>query len=211
MILMAPFGVPLSRDDVAVFFVRAVGVIGGFLTLWISREEFRRVRSACERCGRVHGRSPEHRTDETPRWAYLGGYLAVTGLAGRMIPVAYDEITEGGAFEGPGGVGFKLFIVLMLLAGTVLPLALAHRWGRIWPAWVLPLAGRNVPRWLVLGLCLYFGLAGMSALATGQTLGDLGAVLAIGGYTLWGVGLLVASASYYRLTKPKCGRSVSAV
>ena len=58
------------------------------------------------------------------------------------------------------------------LAGTLLPLALAHRWGRIWPAWTGPLRGRAVPRWLVLGpglfigasLTAYFGIAGMTAL-----------------------------------------------
>lgn len=75
----------------------------------------------------------------------------------------------------------------MITAGTVLPLALAHRWGRVWPSWIRSWAGRDVPHWLVLGpgvfmgvgLCAYFGVGGSLA-------------------------LLVVSTSYYRLTKPSC-------
>jgi hypothetical protein len=101
----------------------------------------------------------------------------------------------------------------MILAGTLLPLALACRWGRIWPAWVVPWAGRHVPRWVVLGpgvfmgagLSLYFGVGGMSAVApTGNTHARWDTFMEIGGYTAWGAGLLVASASYHGLTKPEC-------
>ncbi|GAA3381902.1 hypothetical protein GCM10020369_01670 [Cryptosporangium minutisporangium] len=68
-------------------------------------------------------------------------------------------------------------MVLMSLAGTLLPLALAHRWGRLWPAWFLPLRGRAVPRWLVLGtglfvggsLTAYFGVVGMTRVLRGFT------------------------------------------
>ena len=49
-----------------------------------------------------------------------------------------------------------------LLAGTVLPLALVYRWGGCFPGWVPLLAGRGVPRWLVLGPALGLG-AGMTA------------------------------------------------
>jgi hypothetical protein len=94
-------------------------------------------------------------------------------------------------------------MVLMSLAGTLLPLALVHRWGRLWPAWVVPLRGRIVPRWLVLGpglfvgasLTAYFGVAGTTAWISGDIAGPfLPLLLTIGGYTLWGIGLLVACA-----------------
>jgi hypothetical protein len=72
-----------------------------------------------------------------------------------------------------------------------------------------------VPRWLVLGVGLfmgagltaYFGIVGVSAWIRGEFGGPfLPLLLEIGGYTLWGVGLLVASASYFRLTRRPCPR-----
>jgi hypothetical protein len=38
-----------------------------------------------------------------------------------------------------------------VLGGTLLPLALVHSWGLIWPRWIPAPAGRRFPRWLVLG------------------------------------------------------------
>ncbi|MCO1597057.1 hypothetical protein M8C17_18030 [Micromonospora sp. RHAY321] len=106
---------------------------------------------------------------------------------------------------------------MMLLAGTLLPLALVHRWGRIWPGWVLPLAGRRVPRWLVAGpgffvgagLTTYFGIGGMTAWATGNNVSGATWFLAVvlPAYTLWGLGLLVAATSYLSLTRPECARA----
>jgi hypothetical protein len=206
MIAMLPFGVD-SRDHLAGLPLRSAGVAAGGLTLWCAATELRRVRSACERCGRIHGVSPERRTEPSPWWAYAGAYLAVAGLAARLSPA----IVEGLNLDGPGGPGFTIFFSLMILAGTLLPLALAHPWGRVWPSWS-PWARQFVPRWLVLGpgvfmgagLSAYFGVGGMSAMAVGATPAGPGALMEIGGYTVWGVGLLVASTSYYRLTRPEC-------
>jgi hypothetical protein len=80
----------------------------------------------------------------------------------------------------------------MLLAGTALPVALVAPWGR------------RVPRWLVLGpalfvgagLLAYFGVGGFGAMAAGRVPADRDAQLMIGGYTVWGVGLLGAAAAY---------------
>ncbi|NMH77196.1 hypothetical protein [Pseudonocardia xinjiangensis] len=206
MIFMLPFGVD-SRDQLVGLPLRSAGVAAGALTLWCAATELRHVRSACDRCGRVHGLSPERRTEPSPWWAYAGAYVAVAGLAARLSPA----LVEGLNLDGPGGAGFTIFFGLMVLAGTLLPLALAHLWGRVWPNWS-PWAGQFVPRWLVLGpgvfmgvgLSAYFGVGGMTAMAVGATPAGLGAVLEIGGYTLWGAGLLVASTSYYRLTRPEC-------
>jgi hypothetical protein len=161
----------------------------------------------------VHGRSPERRTESSPWWAYAGAYLTVAGLVARLVPAVHGWIETDSIAEGPGGVGFKVFVALLVLSGSLLPLALVHRWGRIWPAWVVPWAGKDVPRWVVLGpgvfmglgLTLYFGLGGMTAIATGRT--PTGATLMISGYTVWGIGLLITSASYYRLTKPPCSNA----
>ncbi|MGC5010742.1 hypothetical protein ACLQ2R_08265 [Streptosporangium sp. DT93] len=102
------------------------------------------------------------------------------------------------------------------VAGTLLPSALVHRFGRIWPRWVLPSAGRDVPRWLVLGPALfvgaslvgYFGVAGMAAWVLGR--GNLARApvwklsMEMVGYTAWGLGLLAAAMSYHGLTRTHC-------
>jgi hypothetical protein len=61
-----------------------------------------------------------------------------------------------------------------------------------------------VPRPLLLGpalvvgtgLIAYFGFGGFGAMAAGRVPADRDAVLMIGGYTVWGVGLLGAAAAY---------------
>ncbi|TDD24741.1 hypothetical protein [Nonomuraea diastatica] len=203
-------------DDWASVLVRAAGTTGGVLTLVCAVAEQRRVRRTCTGCGRVHGRSPERRTDPAPRWAYLAAYVAVAGCAARMAVKVYEDVQAGRPLL-PLDSPFTLFVVLMLLAGTVLPLALVHRWGRIWPRWVVPLAGRRVPRWVVLVPALfagasfagYFGVAGMTAWILGEgglaTAPEVWKVaMAMFGYSVWGVGLLVAAAAYFSLTKPDC-------
>jgi hypothetical protein len=206
MVVMLPFGVK-SPDNLRGLPLRGMGVAAGALTLRSVRAEFRRARSACARCGRIHGLSAERRTQPSPRWAYAGAYLAIAGLAARLSPA----LVEGLALDGPGGIGFTIFVGLMVLAGTALPLALAYPWGRVWPAWT-PWAGGSVPRWLVLGpgvfmgvgLGAYFGVGGTIAMAVGATPAEQGALLEIGGYTAWGIGLLMTSTSYYSLTKAEC-------
>jgi hypothetical protein len=113
-----------------------------------------------------------------------------------------------------------VFLTLYAAAGSLLPLALAHRWGRVWPRWVLPLAGRDVPRWIVLvpafavggGLTAYFGLVGGTYIVLGEFSSELPlwwTLTVIPGYTLWGIGLLVAAAFYLGATKPPCAGTTS--
>jgi hypothetical protein len=191
------------------------GAVGGALCLIIAADERRRAAHACESCGRVHGRSPESRAERAPGWAFAGAYLAVAGYVARMSVWLADTVAGRwpGAANGISLTALTTFVVLMSLAGTLLPLALAHRWGRLWPSWVWPLRGREVPRWLVLGtglfvgasLTAYFGIAGMTAWIRGD-FGDasLPLFLEMVGYTLWGIGLLIAAASYFAMTRPPC-------
>jgi hypothetical protein len=192
---------------------RGSGVVGGVLVAVVAAAELRRARRCCARCGRVHGRTPEGRTDSSPWWAYAAAYLTVAGCLvriGAQVLVGFDDPDA----DDPDAT-FAVFLGLMVLAGTLLPLALVHRWGRIWPRWVVPFAGRAVPRWVVLvpawfmgaGLTGYFGIAGVGSMVR-EGLGGGYPVwfgfAAIGGYVAWGVGLLVASVSYFVLTKPAC-------
>ncbi|SDL74230.1 hypothetical protein [Nonomuraea jiangxiensis] len=202
-------------DDWGSLLARAAGATAGALTLVCAVAEQRRVRRACPHCARVHGRSPERRTDPAPWWARLAAYVAIAGCSVRVAALILDSVT---AHRPPFALGtpFAVFVVLLILAGTLLPLALVHRFGRIWPRWVVPLAGRDVPRWLVLGpawfvgagLAGYFGVAGMAAWLLGE--GNLAQApvwrvsMEMFGYTAWGLGLLVAAVSYYGLTRPAC-------
>ena len=113
------------------------------------------------------------------------------------------------------------FEIGFLLAGLLLPLALVHSWGRIWPRWVPLLAGRRVPRWLLLGpaaavgggLVVYFGL-GLGQLTVETVTGTWdpgdGSLplwfywIAMPAYLLWGAGLLVAMVSFQQRTRPRC-------
>ncbi|MEV4621106.1 hypothetical protein AB0J74_20650 [Asanoa sp. NPDC049573] len=209
-----------AADDVTRLLATGAGAVGGVLCLIVAARERRVAARPCGSCGRTHGRSPEHRGERSPGWAYAGAYLAVGGYLARMT-VWLDQVVAGtwpSAATRANGISVTamvIFLGLMSLAGTLLPLTLAHRWGRVWPAWLGPLAGRPVPRWLVLGaglfmgasLTAYFGIAGMSAWIHGDIDGQFWPLLLeLGGYTLWGIGLLVASASYFRLTRPPCPR-----
>ncbi|WP_214324009.1 hypothetical protein [Nonomuraea sediminis] len=166
---------------------------------------YQRELRGCARCSRIP------RLAATPRWAYVAAYAAVAGFALRIFaqvalfgPVPFAEGPQTLVFEAGFG-----------LAGVLLPLALVHRWGRIWPRWVLPLAGRRVPRWLVVGpgfavaaaLLAYFG-AGLVQLTQETIAGTLQLPAfmwtAIPAYVLWGIGLAIASTAYYRATKPPC-------
>lgn len=197
------------------------GAAGGVLCLIIAAGERRAAARPCE-CGRVHGRSPETRAEQAPGWAFAGAYVAVAGFVARMSVWLSDTIagrwpSAATLANGTSLTALLIFMALISLAGTLLPLALAHRWGRLWPTWVWPLRGRPVPRWLVLGaglfigggLTAYFGIAGMTAWIRGDLGGAfLPLLLEMGGYTLWGIGLLVAAASYYAMTRPPCSRTV---
>lgn len=206
-----------AASDWTGFLIRFLGVACGVLTVLGTIAAQRRARGACSRCGRLPDAHPgPDRTSPAPWWAFAGAYVAVAGAATRLaaefmvgLPWPLAERTT------------IVFLAVYTAAGSLLPLALAHRWGRIWPGWVVPLAGRKVPRWLVLvpaflvggGLVCYFGLVG----GTYLILGDLGpeypvwwTLMVIPGYTVWGVGLLVAAVSYLGATKPWCPAMVRA-
>jgi hypothetical protein len=175
-----------------------------------TRAHQRAARGACRRCGRGPGHEPRL---ATPRWAYWGAYLAVAGC---LVRLAAQYSLFLGEIPYDAGPALIVFEIGFLLAGILLPLALVHRFGRVWPFWVLGLSGRRVPRWLVLGpglvlsvgLVAYFG-AGLGQHAvetvTGRA-GDDDAFLwvAMTAYWLWGLGMGAAAISYRQVTRPRC-------
>ena len=170
----------------------------------------RHGRSACMRCGRTED---SRSWDRVPGWARAGAWTAVAGCLvriGAQVAVGFDGIPLTGSLY--------VFEAGFLLAGTLLPLALTHRFGRVWPRWVVPLAGRRVPRWLVLGpgllfsggLTVYFGIALVQITADAvrgipqEGFPDAFYWTAVPAYWAWGLGMGAAAIAYLQLTRPAC-------
>ncbi|GAB2766039.1 hypothetical protein [Amycolatopsis magusensis] len=170
----------------------------------------RQLRGGCPDCGRVGGVS---RLAVRPRWALAAGYAAVAGCALRFgaQTLYQDQIPL------EMSPSWWIFVGGMLAGGTLLPLALVHRWGEVWPRWVLPLAGRRVPRLVLLlpaalfalGLVSYFGAFGLVELLVDWISGEpveqaLFLWLAVLGYLAWGLGLGGAAIAYHARTRSGC-------
>ncbi len=153
------------------------------------------------------------RSTRTPRWAWWAAYGAVAACGVRVLA----QVAVGFGGVGPAAnASMVVFEFGFVLAGVVLPLALVHTWGRTFPRWVPALAGRRVPRWLVLGpalavsgsLVVYFGVGlGQLAVETLTGTADRNAWppaflwVAMVAYFLWGLGLGVAAVAYAQGTR----------
>jgi hypothetical protein len=207
-------GIGLSVEPAA-FLSRAACLAGGVLVGTTALSYQRHWRGACLACGST---GEAVRPAGPPWWAWLGAWVAVAGWLVRLL----DQVGLGfGTNLVPVSVSLLLFEAGFLLAGTVLPLALVYRWGRVFPGWVPLLAGRGVPRWLVLGpalgiaagLTAYFGM-GTAQLAVGTLTGTwqqgAGSIplwffwVAMPAYLAWGLGLGAAALAYRRATRPPC-------
>ncbi|WP_203866310.1 hypothetical protein [Plantactinospora endophytica] len=146
-------------------------------------------------CGRVHDPSSALREAPSPYWAYLAGYLAVAACLARFGAEIVHGFVSGKAPE-ISWTFMTAFVVAMLLAGTLLPMALPHRWGRLFrgtsPTACSGVAGRppGFAMTPVLGSCRCCGKQRS--------------------YTLYGAGLLVAPASYVGPTRPRVRGAPSA-
>ncbi len=202
------------------FLSRAACLVEGILMGTAAEAYRRRWRSECLFCGRTGDRArPEH----LPRWAWWAAYAAMAGCVVRLG--AQAAVGFGGLLRHAGGTRLLIeglvFEAAFLLAGTLLPLALVHRWGRVVPRWMPLVAGRRVPRWLPLGpgfgigglMTVYFGITLMKLTAdtlSGASRGSFASLplaffwVAVPAYLVWGIGLGAAALAYYRLTRPMC-------
>jgi hypothetical protein len=175
----------------------------------------RRGRDRCVACGRnPRGRVP---APQPPRAVFVAAYLVVGACLTRVGAQIIADRAAGGTslFEVSPAAG-AVFTAGAVLAGTLLPLALVHSWGRVWPGWVRPLAGRSVPRWLLLGpgvfigvgMTMYFGVTLAQFLVAGVPVNQSYPAafwwVTVPAYFVWGVGLCVAVVSYWRITRPPC-------
>ena len=202
------------------FLSRAACLVEGILMGTAAEAYRRRWRSECLFCGR---RGERARAAQMPRWAWWAAYTAVAGCLVRLG--AQAAVGFGGLLRHGGGtrllVEGMVFEAAFLLAGTVLPLALVHSWGRVVPRWMPLVAGRRVPRWLPLGpgfvigglMTVYFGITLMKLAtdalsgASHESFGSLPLAffwVAVPAYWVWGIGLLAAAIAYCRVTRPVC-------
>ncbi|MEW2354185.1 hypothetical protein [Spirillospora sp. NPDC029432] len=199
-----------------------VACVGGGALIGLAALAYQRgTRAACAECGRPAGaRGPLERT---PAWAYAAAYAAVAGCAVRVAAQLVVGLDENPLASGASALVFEIGF---LLGGSLLPLALVHAWGRVWPRWIPGLAGRAVPRRLVLwpgaaisaGLVVYFGLMLLQMISErlqgrnpfppsgGLDLPEAFFWFAVPGYLAWGIGMAVAAAAYARLTRDGCAR-----
>ena len=210
-------GIGVTVDAVA-FLSRAVCLLGAVLVGATALSYQRHWRGACLVCGASGEPGPSTLPTGSPRWARVAAWAAVAGCLIRLL--AQVAVGFGSALL-EGGWTVLLFEAGFLLAGTVLPLALVYPWGRVFPRWVPLLAGRHVPRWLVLGpglvlgvgMTAYFGMT-MVKIAVETITGtwDPGAAsdplwffwVAVPAYLTWGLGLAGAALAYQRVTRPPC-------
>ncbi|WP_017622917.1 hypothetical protein [Nocardiopsis chromatogenes] len=219
LLLLGAGGIPLHAGAAA---SRAACAFGAVALAAALVAEHRRVRGGCPSCGRAPGAAPA--PERAPGWAFAAAYTVVAAVAvrtlaevlagGRENPLFPDGVDDASSAFAAGA-----FTVVFALAGIVLPLALVHRWGRVWPRWVLPLAGRRVPRPLVLvpGVLASAGMVSYFLMSLGVLIADgAGAWGALGypawffwavipAYVVWGAGLGVATVSYHRTGRPRCG------
>ena len=219
--ILPGIGLPFSA---AGFFSRTGCLIQGVLLGLTAIAYRRRWRSDCLFCGRSAVTSAlTSRPAKPPRWAWWAAYSAVAGCLLRLV--AQYTLAFGDLARHLTGtrlvIEALIFEAAFLLAGILLPLALVHSWGRTLPQWLPVLSGRRVPRWLLLGpafaisplMTVYFSIT-LLKIATdalrgtsAQTLAPFSPAffwIAVPAYLVWGLGLGIASISYYRITRPKC-------
>lgn len=200
---------------------RLVCVASGAVLVTASTSYFLTARGACRRCGRSD--VSDARMCATPMWAYVAAYVAVAGCVVRVLAQAVVGFNDNPLSSGPSMIAFEGGF---LLAGSLLPLALVHGWGRVWPRWVPVLRRRRIPRWLVLGpgvgisvgIVVYFGMMLVTMIGDrlqgrnpfppsgGLELPEIFFWFAVPAYFVWGCGMAVAAGVYWLRTRPTCRR-----
>jgi hypothetical protein len=139
-------------------------------TLWQ-----RHHRRRCPACGRDPAWVAPPPTP--PPMVFAAAYAVVLAFLVRVGAQVVVDVGSGSSIaDATDPASLAIFVGGAALAGTLLPLALVQRWGRVWPRWTGPLSGRRVPRWLVLGpglvigvgMTIYFAIS-LLALSTGAS------------------------------------------
>ncbi|MFJ8435201.1 hypothetical protein ACIQ9P_28280 [Kitasatospora sp. NPDC094019] len=150
-------------------------------------------------------------------WASGGSFA---GVDGADLHAAAERNGASGLWLALESWGLDATALLAML-GVLLLQGLVRPWGQVFPRWILPLAGRPVPRWLPLvpallgaGTLVPYGVLGLGWAALGTagvvgvprgdfpTPGDtlLVAWIGLGAFAVYGVALAVAARWYWRRT-----------
>jgi hypothetical protein len=202
--LIWALGLPHSPVSAA---SRAGCLAGAVLLGATARQHRRRWRAECAHCGRSGPVARWHavRAAAAPRWTRFAAATATAAMTTRFVAQLF---LDAGDLPFTSTTATNLFDGGFVLAGTVLPLALVHRWGRSVPRWVLATPALAIAT----GLTAYFGIA------TGQLLLDLVGLVpdvddgypagflwvAVPAYLVWGLTMGAVALSYLRRTAPAC-------
>lgn len=115
----------------------------------------RRIRNACQNCGRKKGSPDQTHTYQSRKMVAIFAIL---------LPLPYGIIRWLWAVGIPFGVSDETWILIsqsfedkiaefilggMHIGGALLTLALIQKWGEVFPKWCLFLSGKRIPVWLV--------------------------------------------------------------
>jgi hypothetical protein len=190
---------------------------GGVLWTATAVVYYRRIRQACEYCGRRESKT----SIPADRWGRWATYAAV-GLA---LPYPIVRIAWGlgiplgvpaGSLDGSSlslRIGESVLGGLFV-GGAILSLGLIQRWGEIVPRWIPYLSGRRVPVWLAVvpaaWAAVVMSQAGLRIVlwtVTGESSisSDTWGMGGPGLFWLpWGVALGAATYAYYLRRRGRC-------
>lgn len=162
--------------------------------------------------------SPPGRRAVWAGWvAVLGataGFLPLHVVWGLGIPLFADD-ERFAVWHADGGALYLWTLNALALLPAVLAAALIRPWGLVFPRWVPGLAGRGVPRLLLIipGYALVVALSAYTILAFVLIFGQWDApeaifspwtgVYGIVHFVIWITGLAVATRSYQQRTRPE--------
>jgi hypothetical protein len=228
LLIGAPFGLlPVDYGEIFTWTLanQAIAVAGGLLLARAALRWQFRAAGVCLRCGRGEAPSGWATRASAARWGRWATWTAVAVPAGYAlirlswaagIPLGISAEFLAGMHEsgivwaGAGLGGFAL-------AGAVLTMGLAQRWGEVFPRWMVGLAGKRVPIKLATvpaGLVALFvasasiGTVSADNFVTAFTDVNL-ASLPLAAWPLWAVALGAATLAYHlrrRGACPDCGR-----
>jgi hypothetical protein len=221
IIVGAPFGWPPEDFDVLMARLLPWPVVnlilclaGGVLWLMATVAHLRRTRGACGSCGRSDGTVATWTTPAAAaRWGRWAAYTAAA------VPFVYAVIRWAWVFHVPltmssaqvrelhdnGLVWAGAYLATFAACGGLLTLGLVHRWGEVWPRWVLGLAGKRVPPAFPITFASVVTLA--LAWSVGVFLRPWSATMLTSPITifpLWAIGLGLATLAYYYRTRRAC-------
>lgn len=223
ILVEAPFGwppVPFGELVAKVFPWPTLNLflclVGGVLWVAATVAFLRRTRDDCGNCGRGDGAPATWTTPAAAaRWGRWAAYTAAA------VPFVYAVIRWAWVFHIPltmsaaevqelhdtGLVWAGAYLATFAACGGLLTLGLVHRWGEVWPRWVLGLAGKRVPP------AFPITFASVVTLALVWSVGQFfrpslwNSAMLTSPFTvfpLWAVGLGLATLAYYFRTRPAC-------